>query len=72
MSRCFHERPLWLKRTALLVEVHPCPEQALSDGNQSLNFAEFRRMMADLQPYLDLQHESRQLHPELLAARGAD
>ena len=30
----------------LLIEVHPCPEQALSDGNQSLNFAEFRRMMA--------------------------
>ena len=56
----------------LLVEVHPCPEQALSDGNQSLNFAEFRRMMADLQPYLDLQHESRQLHPQLLAAGGAD
>jgi 3-deoxy-7-phosphoheptulonate synthase len=56
----------------LLVEVHPCPEQALSDGNQSLNFAEFGRMMADLQPYLDLQHESRQLRPQLLAAGGAD
>src|SRR5579872_4314794 len=56
----------------LLVEVHPCPEQALSDGNQSLNFAEFRRMMTDLQPYLDLQHESRQLRPQLLAAGGAD
>jgi len=56
----------------LLVEVHPCPEQALSDGNQSLNFVEFRRMMADLQPYLDLQHESRELRPQLLAAGGAD
>lgn len=56
----------------LLVEVHPCPEQALSDGEQSLNFAEFRRMMVDLQPYLDLQHESRQLRPQLLAAGGAD
>jgi len=56
----------------LLVEVHPSPEQALSDGNQSLNFAEFRHMMADLQPYLELQQESRQLGPQLLAAGGAD
>jgi len=54
----------------LLVEVHPSPEQALSDGNQSLNFAEFRHMMADLQPYLELQHESRQL--QLFAAGGVD
>jgi 3-deoxy-7-phosphoheptulonate synthase len=42
----------------LLVEVHPCPEQALSDGNQSLNFVEFRRMMRDLQPYVDLQQQA--------------
>jgi 3-deoxy-7-phosphoheptulonate synthase len=42
----------------LLVEVHPCPEQALSDGNQSLNFAEFRGMMRDLQLYLDLQQQA--------------
>jgi 3-deoxy-7-phosphoheptulonate synthase len=56
----------------LLVEVHPSPEQALSDGNQSLNFAEFRHMMADLQPYLELQQEARQLGPQLLAAGGAD
>jgi len=56
----------------LLVEVHPTPEQAMSDGNQSLNFAEFRHMMADLQPYLELQHASRQLGPQLLAAGGAD
>ena len=39
----------------LIVEVHPCPEQALSDGNQSLTFGEFCRMMKDLQPYLDLE-----------------
>jgi 3-deoxy-7-phosphoheptulonate synthase len=56
----------------LLVEVHPSPEQALSDGNQSLNFAEFRHMMADLQPYLALQQESRQVGPQLLAAGGVD
>jgi 3-deoxy-7-phosphoheptulonate synthase len=56
----------------LLVEVHPCPEQAMSDGDQSLTFGEFRRMMRDLQPYLDLQQEARRLQPQLLAAGGAD
>jgi 3-deoxy-7-phosphoheptulonate synthase len=56
----------------LLVEVHPSPEQALSDGNQSLTFGEFRDMMQDLQPYLDLQQEERQLRPQLLAMGGAD
>jgi len=56
----------------LLVEVHPCPEQAMSDGNQSLTFAEFRHMMRDLQPYLDLQQDSRQLRPQLLAVGGTD
>jgi 3-deoxy-7-phosphoheptulonate synthase len=56
----------------LLVEVHPCPEQAMSDGDQSLTFAEFRCMMRDLQPYLELQHESRRLRPQLLAAGGVD
>lgn len=56
----------------LLVEVHPCPERALSDGNQSLTFHEFRRMMLDLGPYLELQQESRQLRPQLLAIGGAD
>src|ERR1700751_4946907 len=32
----------------LLVEVHPAPDTAMSDGNQSLSFGEFRRMMTDL------------------------
>jgi 3-deoxy-7-phosphoheptulonate synthase len=56
----------------LIVEVHPTPEKALSDGNQSLTFGEFRHMMADLQPYLDLQQETRRLRPQLLAVGGAD
>ena len=56
----------------LLVEVHPCPEAAMSDGNQSLNFREFREMMRDLEPYLALQQETRQLQPQLVAIGGAD
>ncbi len=55
----------------LLVEVHPCPEQALSDGNQSLNFSEFRHLMEELQPYLAIQRETRELRPRLVAG-GAD
>jgi 3-deoxy-7-phosphoheptulonate synthase len=56
----------------LLVEVHPHPEQALSDGKQSLTFRAFRDMMDDLQPYLALREEARQLRPQLLAAGGAN
>lgn len=32
----------------LIVEVHPCPERALSDGAQSLDFDEFRLMAESL------------------------
>ena len=43
----------------LLVEVHPWPEKAISDGAQSLDLIQFRKMMLDLRPYLDLWKESR-------------
>jgi 3-deoxy-7-phosphoheptulonate synthase len=39
----------------LLVEVHPHPDRALSDGDQSLDFAEFEAMMAALQPWIALR-----------------
>jgi 3-deoxy-7-phosphoheptulonate synthase len=39
----------------LLVEVHPHPDEAWSDGEQSLDFAEFDEMMASLDPYLKLR-----------------
>jgi 3-deoxy-7-phosphoheptulonate synthase len=29
----------------LIIEVHPCPERALSDGAQSLDFAGFEKVM---------------------------
>lgn len=32
----------------LMVEVHPAPEQALSDGPQSLHFREFERLLKDV------------------------
>ena len=34
----------------LLVEVHPCPEEALSDGPQSLDLTEFSQLMKELKP----------------------
>jgi 3-deoxy-7-phosphoheptulonate synthase len=34
----------------IMVEVHPDPERALSDGQQSLNFDKFSRMMENLRP----------------------
>ncbi|MDQ6663146.1 MAG: 3-deoxy-7-phosphoheptulonate synthase [Acidobacteriota bacterium] len=43
----------------IIVEVHPCPEKAVSDGAQSLTLQQFRDMMRDLQPYVELWKESR-------------
>jgi 3-deoxy-7-phosphoheptulonate synthase len=43
----------------LIVEVHPCPEKAVSDGAQSLTLTDFREMMHSLQPYVSLWKESR-------------
>ena len=43
----------------LLVEVHPAPEKAMSDGAQSLDLVQFRKMMQELQPYIRLWTESR-------------
>jgi len=39
----------------MIVEVHPNPEKALSDGDQSLDFAEFDAMMAALEPWIALR-----------------
>lgn len=37
-----------------MVEVHPCPECALSDGPQSLTFDQFDALMNELKPYKQL------------------
>lgn len=39
----------------IIVEVHPQPEKAWSDGEQSLSFNEFDAMMAMLNPYIALR-----------------
>jgi 3-deoxy-7-phosphoheptulonate synthase len=49
----------------LIVEVHPCPEKAVSDGAQSLTLQGFAEMMRDLQPYIELWKESRVSEPAL-------
>jgi 3-deoxy-7-phosphoheptulonate synthase len=54
----------------LLVEVHPSPDQALSDGAQSLTFGQFRNMMRDLRPYVAMRAECRELRPQLVVAGG--
>ena len=49
----------------LLVEVHPNPDKAWSDGEQSLDFAGFDAMMDGLEPWIELR--SLELRP---IARG--
>jgi 3-deoxy-7-phosphoheptulonate synthase len=41
----------------LIVEVHPNPDKAWSDGEQSLDFAGFDAMMHDLKPWLELRNQ---------------
>jgi 3-deoxy-7-phosphoheptulonate synthase len=36
----------------LIIEVHPHPAEALSDGQQQLDFGGFKGLMNDLQPLL--------------------
>ena len=43
----------------LIVETHPCPEKAWSDGAQSLSLDQFQKMMEDLAPYIELWKRDR-------------
>jgi 3-deoxy-7-phosphoheptulonate synthase len=43
----------------MIVEVHPNPEKAVSDGAQSLDPKQWAKMMADLQPYIALWKQAR-------------
>lgn len=53
----------------LLVEVHPDPACALSDGEQSLTFAEFEALMAKARPVADAVGRSLP-HPMTVAGRA--
>jgi 3-deoxy-7-phosphoheptulonate synthase len=43
----------------LIVEVHPAPEKAISDGAQSLDLTQFEKMMKELKPYIELWKATR-------------
>ena len=52
----------------LLVEVHPCPEQALSDGDQTITLDAFARLMRQLVPFAEAAGRTLELPRELEAA----
>jgi 3-deoxy-7-phosphoheptulonate synthase len=43
----------------MIVEVHPNPEKAFSDGAQSLDPKQWAKMMAGLKPYIALWKQAR-------------
>ena len=38
----------------LMIEVHPCPECALSDGEESLTFQQFANLMEELKNVIEI------------------
>ncbi len=49
----------------LMVEVHPAPTEALSDGFQALTPDDFDRMMNELRPLLAFLHHPSDSRPTL-------
>jgi 3-deoxy-7-phosphoheptulonate synthase len=56
----------------LLVEVHPAPDLALSDGVQSLAFDQFEEMMRDLRRYVGIAPALEELRQQPLVAGGVN
>jgi 3-deoxy-7-phosphoheptulonate synthase len=54
----------------LIVEVHPDPDKAWSDGEQSLNFDGFDEMIASLAPYVALRRQEIAVSERVLEAVG--
>lgn len=48
----------------LMLEVHPDPQKALSDGKQSLSLEEFTRFMQELSPWLEFRRSRELAEPE--------
>ena len=44
----------------VIIEVHPCPEKAVSDGAQSLTIEGFVKLMKELEGYIALWKEARE------------
>jgi 3-deoxy-7-phosphoheptulonate synthase len=51
----------------LIVEVHPAPERAISDGAQSLDLLQFDKMMRELRPYVELWQGARRMESAAVA-----
>jgi 3-deoxy-7-phosphoheptulonate synthase len=51
----------------MIVEVHPCPEKAVSDGAQSLTLDGFRSMMRSLGGYIELWRQEREAEMAVMA-----
>ncbi len=51
----------------LIIEVHPCPEKAVSDGAQSLTLQQFDKTMKELSGYIAIWKEAR-AHESLAVA----
>jgi 3-deoxy-7-phosphoheptulonate synthase len=51
----------------LIVEVHPAPERAISDGAQSLDLLQFDKMMRELRPYVELWQGARRMETAAVA-----
>jgi len=52
----------------IIVEVHPYPEKAVSDGAQSLTLDGFAAMMRDLAPYIEMWRQARAAQTAALAS----
>jgi 3-deoxy-7-phosphoheptulonate synthase len=55
----------------LILEVHPCPEKAVSDGAQSLTLPGFRALMEELSPYIRLWEAARSSEAAAVASRAS-
>jgi 3-deoxy-7-phosphoheptulonate synthase len=53
----------------LIIEAHPAPERAVSDGAQSLDLAQFAKLMDELKPYVALWQDARKKETLAAAAR---
>lgn len=46
----------------IMVEVHPQPDQALSDGFQALNFEAFKKLMLQIKPFVEASGKTLATH----------